>query len=55
MLDEWGLDEISLRPEIWGKESVGLLKALEEGSAEILSSFGLTSAGGVNIIDTGER
>ena len=54
MLDEWGLDEVGLWPEIWGKESVGLLKALEHGSAEVLSSSGLTSTGGVNIIDTGE-
>jgi len=54
VLDEWGLDEVGLWPEIWGKESVGLLKALEHGSAEVLSSSGLTSTGGVNIIDTGE-
>jgi len=52
--DEWGLNEISLWPEIWGKESVGLLQALEESSAEILSSSGLSSTGGVNIIDTSE-
>ena len=54
MLDEWGLDEVGLWPEIWGKESVGLLEALEHGSAEVLSSSGLTSTGGVDIIDTGE-
>lgn len=54
MLDEWGLDEVGLWPEIWGKESVGLLQALENGSAEVLSSSGLTSTGGVAIIDTGE-
>lgn len=53
-LDEWRLDEVSLWPEIWGKESVGLLQALEESSAEILSSSGLSSTGGVNIIDTSE-
>ena len=54
MLDEWRLDEVGLWPEIWGKESVGLLEALEYGSAEVLSSSGLTSTGGVDIIDTGE-
>jgi len=52
--DEWGLNEISLWPEIWGKESVGLLQALEESSAEILSGSGLTSTCGVDIIDTSE-
>jgi len=52
--DEWGLDEISLWPEIWGKERVGLLQALEESSAEILSGSGLSGTGGVNIIDTSE-
>jgi hypothetical protein len=52
--DEWGLDEISLWPEIWGKESVGLLQALEESSAEILSGSGLSGTCGVNIIDTSE-
>lgn len=54
MLDEWGLDKVGLWPEIWGKESVGLLQALEHGSAEVLSSSGLTSTGCVDIIDTGE-
>jgi hypothetical protein len=54
VLDEWGLDEVGLWPEIWGKELVGLLQALEHGSAEVLSSSGLTSTGGVDIIDTGE-
>jgi len=54
VLDEWRLDEIGLWPEIWGKESVGLLKALEHGSAEILSGSGLTGTGGVDIIDTSE-
>jgi len=54
VLDEWRLDEVGLWPEIWGKESVGLLEALEHGSAEVLSSSGLTSTGSVNIIDTGE-
>ena len=54
MLDEWRLDEVGLWPEIWGKESVGLLKALEHGSAEVLSSSGLTSTGCVDIIDTSE-
>lgn len=54
MLDEWRLDEVGLWPEIWGKESVGLLQALEHGSAEVLSSSGLSSTGGVHIIDTGE-
>ena len=53
-LDEWGLDEISLWPEIWGKESVGLLQALEESSAEILSGSGLSGTCGVDIIDTSE-
>jgi len=52
--DEWGLNEISLWPEIWGKESVGLLQALEESSAEIFSGSGLTSTCGVDIIDTSE-
>jgi len=52
--DEWGLDEISLWPEIWGKERVGLLQALEQSSAEILSGSGLSGTGGVNIIDTSE-
>jgi hypothetical protein len=54
IFDEWRLDEVSLWPEIWGQESVGLLQALEESSAEILSGSGLSSTGGVNIIDTGE-
>jgi len=48
------LDEVSLRPEIWGKESVGLLQALEDSSAEILSSSGLTDTSGVDIINTSE-
>jgi len=52
--DEWGLNEISLWPEIWGKESVGLLQALEESSAEILSGSGLSGTCGVDIIDTSE-
>ena len=55
MLNEWRLDEVGLWPEIWGQESVSLLQALEQGSAEVFSSSGLTSARGVNIIDTGER
>jgi len=54
VLDEWGLDEISLWPEIWGKESVGLLKTLEYSSAEIFSGSGLTNTGGIDIIDTSE-
>lgn len=54
MLNEWRLDEVGLWPEIWGKESVGLLEALEHGSAEVLSSSGLTSTSGIDIIDTGE-
>lgn len=54
VLDEWGLDEVSLWPEIWGQESVSLLEALENGSAEILSGSGLTHTTGVDIIDTSE-
>ena len=54
MLDEWRLDEVGLWPEIWGKESVGLLEAFENSSAEVLSSSGLSSTSGVDIIDTGE-
>jgi hypothetical protein len=54
VLDEWGLDEVGLWPQVWGQESVGLLQALEHGSAEVLSGSGLSSTGGVNIIDTGE-
>lgn len=53
-LDEWRLDEISLWPEIWCQERVSLLQALEESSAEVFSSSGLTGTGGVNIIDTSE-
>ena len=54
MLDEWGLDEVGLWPEIRGQESVGLLEGLEESSTEVLSGSGLTSATGVDIIDTSE-
>jgi len=54
VLDEWRLDEIGLWPEIWGKERVGLLKAFENGSAEILSSSGLTGTASVAILDTSE-
>jgi len=52
--DEWRLDEISLWPEIWGQESVSLLQALEQSSAEILSGSGLSGTTGIDIIDTGE-
>jgi len=52
--NEWGWHEVGLWPEIWGKEGIGLLEALEDGSAEVLSGSGLTDAGGVDIIDTGE-
>jgi len=48
------LDEVSLWPEIWGKERVGLLQALEHSSTEVLSSSGLTDTTGVDIINTGE-
>jgi len=48
------LDEFSLWPEIWCKESVGSLQTHENGSAEIFSGSGLTSTGGVDIIDTCE-
>jgi hypothetical protein len=54
VLDEWGLDEVSFRPEIWGKETVGLLQSFESSSAEILSGSGLSNATGVDIIDTSE-
>lgn len=54
VFDEWRLDEISLWPEIWGKESIGLLQALEDSSAEILSSSGLSNTSGIAIIDTSE-
>jgi len=54
VLDEWRLDEISLWPEIWGKESIGLLQALEDSSAEVFSSSGLSDTSGINIIDTSE-
>jgi len=53
--NEWGTVEVSLWPEIWGKESVGLLQGIEEGSDEILSSSGLSSGVCVDIIDTGEE
>jgi len=48
------LNEVSLWPEIWGKESISLLQALEKSSTEILSSSGLTDTACVDIIDTGE-
>lgn len=48
------MDEISLWPKIWGQESVCLLQALEDSSAEVFSGSGLTDTGGVNIIDTSE-
>lgn len=54
MLDEWRLDELGLWPEIWGQERVGLLEALENSSAEVLSSSGLSGTGSVNIINTSE-
>jgi len=53
-LDEWRLDEVSLWPEIWGKESVCLLQALENSSAEVFSGSGLSDTSGINIIDTSE-
>jgi len=54
VLDEWGVNEGSLWPEIWGKVRVGLLKGVEQSVDEVLSSSGLTGGLGVNIIDTGE-
>lgn len=54
VLDEWGSDEVSLWPEIWGKERVSLLKGAEHGSDEVLSGSGLTLGISVDIIDTGE-
>lgn len=48
------MNEISLWPKIWGQESVCLLQALEDGSAEVFSGSGLTDTGGVNVIDTSE-
>jgi len=52
--NEWGWHEVGLWPEIWGKESIGLLEAHEDGSDEVFSGFGLTDASGIDIIDTGE-
>ena len=54
VLHEGRFDELGLGPEIRGKESVGLLESLEDGSDEVLSGSGLTSAAGINIIDTSE-
>ena len=54
MENEWGWHEVGLWPEIWGKESVSLLEAHEDGSGEVFSGSGLTSTGGVHIIDTSE-
>jgi len=54
MENEWGRHEVGLWPEIWGKESIGFLKADKDSSAEVLSGSGLTDAGSVDIIDTGE-
>jgi len=54
VFDEWRLDEVSLWPEIWGKESVCLLQALENSSAEVFSGSGLSDTSGINIIDTSE-
>lgn len=54
MLDEWGLDEQGLWPKLWGQEGVGLLQSIEHGSAEVLPCSGLTSTGGVAIVDTSE-
>jgi len=54
VLDEWRWDEFGLGPEIWGQVGVGLLKALEHGSGEVLSGSGLTSTSGVDVINTGE-
>jgi len=52
--NEWGWHEVGLWPEIWGKEGISLLEAHEDGSAEVFSGFGLTDAGGIDIIDTSE-
>ena len=54
VLDEWGVSEGSLWPEIWGKITVGLLEGMEESVNEVLSGSGLTGRLGVNIIDTSE-
>jgi len=54
VLDEGGLDELGLGPEVRGEEAVGLLESLEGSSTEVLSGSGLSGTGGVNIIDTGE-
>jgi len=54
VLNEWRLDELGLWPQIWGQESVGLLQTGENSSAEILSGSGLTSTGGIAIINTSE-
>jgi len=48
------LNEISLWPEIWGKESISFLQALENSSAEIFSCSSLTNTSSIDIIDTSE-
>ena len=53
--NEWGSDEVSLWPEIWGKERVGLLEGGEDSSDEVLSGSGLSLGICVDIIDTGEH
>lgn len=54
MENEWGRHEVGLWPEIWGKESIGFLKADKDSSAEVLSGSGLTGTSGVNIINSCE-
>jgi hypothetical protein len=54
VLNEGRLDELSARPQVGGEEGVGLLEGLEDGAAEVLLGLGLTSAAGVNVVDTSE-
>lgn len=53
-LDERRLDEVGSGPHIGGKKSIGLLKSPEGSEGVVLSSSGLTSTGGVHILETRE-
>lgn len=48
------LDEVSLSPEVGGEVSVGLGAAAEDGLDEVTHGLGLSSGGGVAIVNTSE-
>ena len=54
MSDEGRWEEVSLWPEIWGQESVGVLESIVGSFNEVLKSLGRSSGGGEAIFNTSE-